>query len=439
MVNGLQKSMEAMIEKRAYHAQRSTDLENALTESAPEALTKSISIRTIQVADIMMELEDATEKNATFEERIHILQHGHERDKQNMQAQLDELQSDYELLEEQAEATQKALKQQLRAAKEEAAEAQMKYTKMRQNYHSLTKNIAIMATKIASVQRENRSLREEADESHRALVEMERKVRLLRESEKAMLESIVSGEAEDPDDTMGPSQSQLDESKSENEELVDEHTANALAIEELQSRVKERMASLNAQSQEQSMISSSSSIIEAQISDDTTSSVVTEVRSNMSVHTASTSPKHSHRLESSANQVSKLDGLLNIVRSISNQSFCSGTQLLATTSSESKIQIFEDISVGNETPPQPPVQIIKDVPNIARRMKICIDGMEGAYTGPLGSNGLPNGTGTIRFKNRDTYLGDLRDGKLHGKGAMYYGARDKTTVRGMFENNVLMG
>jgi hypothetical protein len=49
-------------------------------------------------------------------------------------------------------------------------------------------------------------------------------------------------------------------------------------------------------------------------------------------------------------------------------------------------------------------------PNNARRMEIKMIGdLEGQYTGPL-----PRGTGTICFRNGDTYLGELVDGEMHG-------------------------
>jgi hypothetical protein len=432
MVNGLQKSMEAMIENRKYYAQRSLDLEQALTESAPEALTKSISMRTIHVADIMMEVEDLSEKNATFEERIRILQHAHERGTQSMQAQLDVLQSDYNLLEAQALATQNYLEKKLREATGEAEELQKKYSNMRQSFHSCTQNIAIMASKIVSVQRENASLRVEVDEGNQALIDMMKKVKLLRESEKAMLEGVHFGGMQEPD-TITTLQSQLEAANFENEKLVAERTAHRSVIEELQNPVNEPTPSLKAQSQLQNI--SSSSIADTRIIHCVTPSSTAEIKS-ISVYTASNSPKKSEQLK----KWNQVDGLLSIARSMSSHSFCESTDFSTTTSDGAKLQIFEDGSVETSahTEKETLVQTKEEIPTRARRMKVSMNGLDGAYTGPLSSSGLPNGTGTIRFKNGDTYLGDLRDGKLHGKGAMYFGAKDKTTIRGKFENNVLV-
>ena len=391
MVNGLQKSMEAMIENRDYYSQRSLDLEQALTESAPEALTKSIPIRTIQVADIMMQLEDLTEKNATSEERIHILQHGQEREKLSMQIQLDQLQSDYALLQQQAQAKQHDLEETLKSVTEENTELQKKYASIRRNYHLCTKNIAIMASKIASIQSDNNGLRLQADESRRAVMEMERKVTHLRESEKAILESFDFGGAQhkklEAERTV-PTDSDI--AQSQKQDFSDSDIANIKSIPE---------------------------------------------------PTGTTCWKNSQGQPDKLNKKSTLDRLLSIVRSKPGRNIVGNTDLLLHTEShDSKLQVFEDDSV--DTPPQSSAQSEQESPLVTsksvRRMDITIDGLDGSYTGPLGWNGLPHGTGTIRFKNGDTYLGELRNGKLHGKGAMYYFAKDKATVRGMFESNALV-
>jgi hypothetical protein len=424
MVNGLQKSMEATIDSRKYFAQRSLDLEHALTESAPEALTKSITMRTIQVADIMMELENLTENNATFEERIRILQHGHERGTQNLQAQLDQLQIEYNLLEERAHAKQNELEEKLKDATEETEELQKKYFNMRQSFHSCTKNIAIMASKIASVQRENSSLRLEVEESHQVLIDMEKKVKFLRERERQILLESITVEAQESGDTITVLQSQLEAVSFENDKLVAERTAHQSVIEELQNPAKELMSSVDGQIRRLSM--GSSVTADTGTNDHTAPTSTTDIMS-ISVSTTNDSPKQTEQHQT-RNQESKFDGSLNIV------------ELSAMPSNESKVQVFEDLSV--DTPPRAKketrAQIEKDAPKRVRRMKVSINGLDGAYTGPLGSNGLPNGTGTIRFKNGDTYLGDLRDGQLHGKGAMYFGDKDKTTLRGQFESNALV-
>jgi hypothetical protein len=77
-------------------------------------------------------------------------------------------------------------------------------------------------------------------------------------------------------------------------------------------------------------------------------------------------------------------------------------------------------------------------PKSARRMEIKIGGLEGQYNGPLW-NSLPHGTGIIRFRNGDTYLGELVDGEMHGNGTLYHRSKDSGIARGHFEHNVFMG
>lgn len=59
----------------------------------------------------------------------------------------------------------------------------------------------------------------------------------------------------------------------------------------------------------------------------------------------------------------------------------------------------------------------------------------GEYAGPM-VDGKPHGVGTIRFGNGDTYLGEVKRGKLSGKGSMY---TKSGTSRGLFKDNVFIG
>lgn len=38
------------------------------------------------------------------------------------------------------------------------------------------------------------------------------------------------------------------------------------------------------------------------------------------------------------------------------------------------------------------------------------------YTGSIDENGLPQGNGTVKFKNGDVYIGEMREGERHGRG-----------------------
>ena len=55
----------------------------------------------------------------------------------------------------------------------------------------------------------------------------------------------------------------------------------------------------------------------------------------------------------------------------------------------------------------------------------------------VGGTGLPHGTGTLRFDNGDTYLGEMKYGDMHGNGTMY--SRQKGTKRGIFKHNKYVG
>ena len=51
---------------------------------------------------------------------------------------------------------------------------------------------------------------------------------------------------------------------------------------------------------------------------------------------------------------------------------------------------------------------------------VMVNGQTAKYTGSTNSKGNPHGTGALRFKHGDTYLGDLQNGMMHGKGAIYH-------------------
>jgi hypothetical protein len=75
----------------------------------------------------------------------------------------------------------------------------------------------------------------------------------------------------------------------------------------------------------------------------------------------------------------------------------------------------------------------KSVPKKNSRI-IRFGDREGSYVGSM-KNGLPNGTGTIRFSNGDTFLGQVVDGKMHGRGTFYHSSRELGIVRGRWHSN----
>jgi hypothetical protein len=79
----------------------------------------------------------------------------------------------------------------------------------------------------------------------------------------------------------------------------------------------------------------------------------------------------------------------------------------------------------------------KESPSKTGRMDVVVGDLEAMYTGSL-KEGLPHGTGTFRFKNGDTYLGEVVAGKMHGKGTLYHRAKDLGTSRGIFEDNMFI-
>ena len=66
---------------------------------------------------------------------------------------------------------------------------------------------------------------------------------------------------------------------------------------------------------------------------------------------------------------------------------------------------------------------------------VVVGDREGAFIGTI-VHGKPNGVGTVRFSNGDMYLGEVKDGRLHGKGTLY---SSESVLRGTFKDNVFLG
>jgi hypothetical protein len=92
--------------------------------------------------------------------------------------------------------------------------------------------------------------------------------------------------------------------------------------------------------------------------------------------------------------------------------------------------------------PDPNDLVASPSPRSVRRMKVIIgpNKSHASYNGPVNEKNQPHGFGTLRFANGDTYLGDLENGEMHGKGNLYV-IRDgeKIVERGVFEHNAFVG
>ena len=80
-------------------------------------------------------------------------------------------------------------------------------------------------------------------------------------------------------------------------------------------------------------------------------------------------------------------------------------------------------------------------PDRAQNMdiEIVINGrtLTGCYSGALSHSTprRPNGAGIIKFDNGDMYMGDMKDGQMHGHGTLVNGG---TVLRGEFEHNMFV-
>eukprot|EP00526_Cylindrotheca_closterium_P011204 CAMPEP_0113645322 /NCGR_PEP_ID=MMETSP0017_2-20120614/23882_1 /TAXON_ID=2856 /ORGANISM="Cylindrotheca closterium" /LENGTH=389 /DNA_ID=CAMNT_0000557037 /DNA_START=1 /DNA_END=1170 /DNA_ORIENTATION=+ /assembly_acc=CAM_ASM_000147 len=85
-------------------------------------------------------------------------------------------------------------------------------------------------------------------------------------------------------------------------------------------------------------------------------------------------------------------------------------------------------------------------PDRAQNMEIEIKmngkTIKGSYSGALSHNigqqqqsRKPNGAGIIKFDNGDMYMGDMKDGQMHGHGTLVHG---DTVLRGEFEHNMFV-
>lgn len=383
MVDSLQESMKLMIEQREFYAQRSRDLEDALKESAPKSLSKTINIRTMQIADIMMELEDVHERAEDLEESVRVLQEEKDEQKNSFENHVRLLEKQLEMIEVQSKARQERMLADLKEANEESESLQESYRSIRREYANATRNIAVMASKISKLQHENNMIRVEADSNHRALVNLEHQQSGLRSMNN-------------PNESELSLRTQLEASQFENEKLVAERTASQSVIAEMQAHVRMLQTALAQQTRAKNRAESANSTI-PKLPD--TPEKPPGVATSRSFDSAGSNDF-----------------------SVSTDA----TPKQANTSAE----LEEPVQILRESPQSPTRP--KSEPEKARRMPIQINGLEGSYTGPLNDARRPHGTGTIRFKNGDTYLGEMDDGRMHGKGAIYFANKRKPTFRGNF-------
>ena len=413
MVDSLHESMKQMIEQREFYAERSRTLERKLKDASPDSLEKVLEIPTIQIADIIMELEDLQGQVHLLEEKCHKLQEEKNNEQQANQNHIQILRKQIEILELRSTSKHEQLLADLKEANDESATLQEMYRSMRRNFSSATMNIATMASTISKLQQENNSLRIEADSSHKALVALE----LQQQEPSDKGRNIRTSQA---------IESQLMTAQFESEKLMAERTANQTVIAELQSQVRMLQAALAYRTR----ANNRGSATRPSISSTTTRGDESSITST---------PQRSH--DAYGVDAYELDKLLTIGESMrpgetdsetdgsisSSLSDMTPKQANTSTESDESVQILRKLPLTPERPGSEPEK--------ARRMPVELNGVAGNYTGPLNATGLPHGTGTIRFNNGDTYLGALCNGLMHGRGAMYFGNKRKPTFRGDFVSN----
>lgn len=70
-------------------------------------------------------------------------------------------------------------------------------------------------------------------------------------------------------------------------------------------------------------------------------------------------------------------------------------------------------------------------------MTFEINGKQAMWIGPTDENGVPHGTGSVEFANKDVYVGSVVHGKLDGRGTMF--VHGGGIVRGVFKENEYVG
>jgi hypothetical protein len=109
------------------------------------------------------------------------------------------------------------------------------------------------------------------------------------------------------------------------------------------------------------------------------------------------------------------------------------------TKTKNKVSSKSTTSIPSTSRRRPTTDAGDFQPNRAQNMEIrlIINGqlVRGTYSGSLSHTAprRPNGVGVIKFDNGDMYIGDVKDGNLHGQGTFING---DTVLRGEFEHNL---
>jgi hypothetical protein len=74
-----------------------------------------------------------------------------------------------------------------------------------------------------------------------------------------------------------------------------------------------------------------------------------------------------------------------------------------------------------------------------RKLQVIVNGEPAWYLGTVDeADGLPHGTGTIKFSNGDKYFGEVKHGEMHGHGTLYCSVSNQMK-RGRFGHDVFLG
>jgi hypothetical protein len=91
------------------------------------------------------------------------------------------------------------------------------------------------------------------------------------------------------------------------------------------------------------------------------------------------------------------------------------------------------------SPLQSNVSRLNRVSSNREKIQVIVNGEPAWYIGTVDeADGLPHGTGTIKFSNGDKYFGEVKHGEMHGHGTLYC-SHSKEMMRGRFDHDIFLG
>jgi hypothetical protein len=417
-VEDLQRLQET-VKERDFYLARTTELEESLRASAPEALEEAMRL-------LLLELEDSKLQTKNLKTENEKMKSGKLAEELNLLGPLlpkvKALTRQYEGPGKEFDADRSALQKLIGAQSQVdslANENKELRTELLQVEHSATEELSVMRSQLELLTEENEKLRTERDAERKEMSVIRPQLESLKEN-YGNLRAESSRRLASSTDELNVSRSKSKALGLDNDELRAEK-GSTTHVRKLTDFLTCENENLFAE-----LVTMESKLKEKET---TIASLEADLESKLEkLHEVLVI--HEALVQSLKEPKSKLSWGNQIIRSMTKTETLGGDGDIEAT--DLVVQTACTTSYPRTSSSK------KSLSNKAQRMNVMVGHLEATYTGSL-EDGLPSGFGSFRFKNGDTdigtYIGEVKYGNMHGRGTLYHASGFS---RGAFERNIFV-